>query len=367
KGMLRLTFDCQPSHITAQTYFYGEREIATQKKGFLQKKYILSSCEPQYIETKYHELNSYGEVRTWSSIPDISLKQSDWGVEEQAGSSAHWAALEAWKTFAVQFGWLGPDNKQGSLRVLTEWRDAQGKYEPNARYLNHQGQSYIYIGGIQEIPLVALDLIGHEYAHGFISQATRLGYSRTSGAIHEGLADIFGTIVEYYTLKGSDKWNWEIGDQVTPFRNLADPHRLNMPKIAGPADPFWYDNSLTGCPQPNNLPLPVGNDRCGIHQNSTVMSHWFYLLSEGGTGLDIPVSPLGIEKAGDILFQTVTGYVQEEMDFSSMRQACVQATEDLYGPCSRETAEVQNAWAAVGVGEPQKQFSDYQYRSDFLQ
>ena len=206
-----LSYDCQPSQITAETAYYGPRELATQKKGFIQKKHILSTCEPQYVQTKYHELNSFGEVRTWSSIPEISLRQSNWGKEEQSGASAHWAALEAWQTFAVQFGWLGPDNQQGPLRVLTDWRDAQGKYIANARYLNHQGQSYIYIGGLEEMPLVTLDLIGHEYAHGFISHASSLGYSRTTGAIHEGLADIFGTLVEYYTLKDEGGWDWKMG------------------------------------------------------------------------------------------------------------------------------------------------------------
>ncbi|MEO1807906.1 MAG: M4 family metallopeptidase [Bacteroidota bacterium] len=353
---LPLTYNCQPSKITAETNYYGQREIATQKKGFIQKKHLLSTCEPQYIQTKYHELNSFGEVRTWSSISDISLRQSDWGSEEQVGASAHWAALEAWQTFAVQFGWLGPDNQQGSLRVLADWRDPKGKYVPNARYLNHQGQSYIYVGGLAENPLVTLDLIGHEYAHGFISHASGLAYSRTSGAIHEGLADIFGTLVEYYVLRDEGTWDWKMGDRVYTFRDLADPHSLQMPKVAGPSDPYWYDNSIAACPEPNNLPFPTGNDRCGIHQNSTVMSHWFYLLAEGGQGLDVPVSPIGIETAGEIIFHTVAAYVQEEMDFEAMRAATLQATADLYGPCSRALAEVRNAWAAVGVGEPHNEF-----------
>ena len=53
------------------------------------------------------------------------------------------------------------------------------------------------------------------------------------------------------------------------------------------------------------------NDNGGIHTNSGVQNHWFYLLAEGGSGTNdmnntYQVAGIGLEKAARIAYRTLT-------------------------------------------------------------
>lgn len=77
-------------------------------------------------------------------------------------------------------------------------------------------------------PLTGLDIIGHEFGHGFTSQHSDLEYHDESGAINEAFSDMAGVAVRQYLLDESklvynkvhvvpDKITWKVGESVTPY------------------------------------------------------------------------------------------------------------------------------------------------------
>jgi hypothetical protein len=87
----------------------------------------------------------------------------------------------------------------------------------------------------------------------------------------------------------------------------------------------------------------------------SVQDYWYYLLSEGGPGVNdngdsYNVEGIGMEKATDIVYRNLTLYLIPSTTFADARQGSIQAALDLYGACSNEVLQVINAWHAVGLG-----------------
>ena len=99
----------------------------------------------------------------------------------------------------------------------------------------------------------------------------------------------------------------------------------------------------------------AANDFGGVHINGGVQNHWFYLLSQGGSGTneygyDYSVTGIGIEKAAQIAYRNLTYYLSPASQYIHAREGSIQAAIDLYGETSNEVLQVTNAWCAVGVG-----------------
>lgn len=125
-----------------------------------------------------------------------------------------------------------------------------------------------------------LDLIAHEFTHGVVASKTSLEmiYFGTPGAINEAYADIFGCFVE---TDWTEKEDWMIGEDVTKItclRNIADPEKSGYPSSVGGR--FFIDYTS------NDWQNYRTNDRCGVHRNSTVISHSAYLMRRYGISMD---------------------------------------------------------------------------------
>ncbi|MBL0310535.1 MAG: M4 family metallopeptidase [Bacteroidetes bacterium] len=195
-------------------------------------------------------------------------------------------------------------------------------------------------GGNGYAPLTALDIVGHEITHGLTSFTAKLSNSsRESGALNEGFSDIFGTTIEFYATPS--KADWTIAEDVgTPFRSLSNPKTYFQPDTY--LGTYWKNDSL---------------DSFGAHTNLGVLNHWYYLLCQGGNGTNdkgsvYSVSGIGMEKAANIAFRTLTVYLTSNSKYADARFYSVLSAEDLYGVCSPEAAATVAAWYAVGVGGP---------------
>ncbi|MCH8331151.1 MAG: M4 family metallopeptidase, partial [Bacteroidetes bacterium] len=194
-----------------------------------------------------------------------------------------------------------------------------------------------YGDGSSGKPYQALDVCGHEITHGLTSNTSNLIYSRESGAMNESFSDIFGCTIEFYT-KGSGG-NWLMGEDLgNTFRNLLNPKAKNDPNCY--MGQYWHT---------------AATDNYGVHTNSGVQNHWFYILSEGKTGVNdnldaYSVNGLGILAASEIAFRNNTVYLIPTSDYDDARFFSIQATIDFYGSCTAEVVETANAWYAVGVG-----------------
>ena len=199
-------------------------------------------------------------------------------------------------------------------------------------------------GNVAARPLTSLDVCGHEVGHGICQATAGLVYQDESGALNEGFSDIWGACVEQraaalFNLPGKN--TWLIGEEIMlaggGLRSLINPKTYNDPDTYKGTN--WYAGAL---------------DNGGVHTNSGVLNHWFYLLSHGGTGTNDNGSTYSITGIG-IIGAAKIAYLTEKLlsptsGFVSARTMAVQAAITLYGANSSQVRAVDNAWAAVGVG-----------------
>ena len=197
-------------------------------------------------------------------------------------------------------------------------------------------------------PLVPIDIMAHEFSHLVITRNGHGGltYFGESGALNESFADIIGISVKQYATGAND---WMIGSGVmiyaSALRSMKNPIECLQPDTyAGENWADVTDNSQAG-------------DNGGVHTNSGVQNFWYYLLSEGGSGINdlndtYSVAGIGIDKAVQIVYRNLLWYITPEATYTDTRNGSIQAAIDLYGKGSQEHQSVANAWYAVGVGNP---------------
>lgn len=202
---------------------------------------------------------------------------------------------------------------------------------------------YYGIGdGIKMSPVVALDVMAHEFTHLVTKSTAKLEYQGEPGALNESFSDIIGISVKH-AVKGSKAAdNWLIGDDV----ELQEPcmrdmsHRLTTRK----KQPIYYKGE-------------DWKDDADVHDNSGVQNYWFYVLCKGGEfdniqgpwGDGLVVDGIGMNKAVQIAYRNLTQYLSESSNHADARLGSLQAAADLYGEFSSEYESVDDAWCAVGV------------------
>ncbi len=123
----------------------------------------------------------------------------------------------------------------------------------------------------------ALDIVAHELTHGVTNFTSRLEYVNESGALNEAFSDMMGTSVEFFFQPigaGLMKADYLIGEDIVRGGALEG--------VRSMANPALYD-------QPDHysklvrLPPDDEHDNGGVHTNSGIPNHAFYLAIEGGT------------------------------------------------------------------------------------
>jgi len=203
-------------------------------------------------------------------------------------------------------------------------------------------------------PMAVLDVAGHELTHGVINFTADLEYRNESGALNESFADIFGTTVEFYgqpdmssrypqrTLGGAD---WLIGEDCVrngpPIRDMRSPTNTNTAMSPQPSrygGKNWIDYNKTSW------------DFGGVHINSGVQNHFYYLLCQGGRGTNDGIvynlAGIGMNNARHIAYRALVVYCTKHTTFAGARTAWLSAAQDL-NPAW--VAPVAAAWSAVGV------------------
>ncbi|HEY0737535.1 MAG TPA: M4 family metallopeptidase, partial [Herpetosiphonaceae bacterium] len=259
-----------------------------------------------------------------------------------AAVDAHFGAAQTWDYYLSSFGRRGIDGEGFQIISRVHYGTNYSNAFWDGEYMTYgDGDGFVFK------PLISLDIAAHEITHGVTTMTADLIYAGESGALNESFSDIFGTAVEFYSggvggrqpdyFIGEDIF--QIPDAMPGFRNLQDPTEDN--------DPAHYSTRLFPEPcTPNEE-----NDDCGVHSNSGIQNHAFYLLAEGGTnavsGLSVPA--IGRAKAEAIFYRALTSYLFPSANFSDGRAAALSAAADLYGAGSAEYAATAQAWTAVGV------------------
>ena len=198
-----------------------------------------------------------------------------------------------------------------------------------------------------------LDVIGHELTHGVTEFTSGLIYENESGALNEAFSDMMGNTTEFYAeQRGLDpkaEPDWLIGEDVIPagpvyggdeagFRNMGDPE--------ADGNPDHYSELYRG-----------PNDNGGVHSNSGIPNHAYFLAVNGGTnaGCDsvgsgghqhavdcsVRVPAIGLGASRKIFYRGFTSMTE----YANMCDAR-SATMAVAG---KSRTAINKAWAAVGV------------------
>ncbi|MFN8640968.1 MAG: M4 family metallopeptidase [Candidatus Binatia bacterium] len=184
----------------------------------------------------------------------------------------------------------------------------------------------------------SLDVVAHELTHGVTQYTANLVYEDQPGALNEALSDIFGSAVEAYAFGATD---WLHGSQLSaPDRNLADPGSIAIcdgcPAYLSRMSEFFGPGNAT-------LDRFVNRDNGGVHINSSIVNHAFYLLAEG---LD---DALGIAPAERIFYRALGAHLLANSQFVDARLACLASARELFGAGSREEQRTAQAFDAVEI------------------
>ena len=187
----------------------------------------------------------------------------------------------------------------------------------------------------------ALDIVAHEIAHGVTDYTSDLIYRNESGALNESFSDIMGTAVEFMFHPP--------GDGVHRADYLCGEDAVRPAGIRSMANPGAY-----GHPDHYSIRFTGTTDNGGVHINSGISNHVFYLAIEGGTNRTsgLAVQGVGAANRGQIeavFYRAVTQLLPANATFAIARTATIQAARDLYGANSATERAITEAWTAAGV------------------
>ena len=189
----------------------------------------------------------------------------------------------------------------------------------------------------------ALDIVAHEITHGVMEFTSDLIYRNESGALNESFSDIMATGVEFFFMPpGNDllQADYRCAEDVVRgpengIRSLANPSAFGHPD--------HYSIRFTGT-----------SDNGGVHINSGISNHAFYLAIEGGTNRVSGLAVQGVGSANRVQIETAfyrafTQLLPASATFGMARAATLQSARDLYGVGSAAERAIAEAWDAVGV------------------
>jgi PKD repeat protein/Zn-dependent metalloprotease len=307
---------------TANTTFYGVKNIETTQAG--QSLFFLND-ESRNIRVSARN----GEQGSISPIYDTDNVWEDTSLQYRTAQTAMWVMQEVHDIVSAEFDFTLGYDSDAPLNVYVAASGNESYYTAGGIYITFSPTSYTN---------AMVDLVGHELMHWFISQSSNLAGTGEALAISESLSDIFGTYMEHRILGQEADYLIASERTATGIRNLSNP------KSKGHADSYlgqWYNYSW------NNTQLLK-------YQNGGVMNYWFYLLSEGGEGVNdfvdaYQVDGIGIESAFRIVQRMESMYLISTATFEDAMYASQIAAQDLFGECSNELIQVTRAWAAVNI------------------
>jgi thermolysin len=308
-----------------------------------------------YLENTTRKVGTFDFRNTTSSVYRFTDTNDVWDSSTQrAAVDAQYGAEKTMGYYQSVHGRNGIDGSGGpayyssavgAVGLISSIVHYSSGY--NNAFWNGSYMTYGDGDGSNFSPLVTLDICGHEMTHGVTERTANLTFAGESGALNESTSVVFGAMVERYTRGVTNSNTWKIGeDAYTPgiagdaLRRMDDPHAIG--------DPDHYSLRL----YPGSCTPSDTNDNCGVHTNSSIANHAFYLIAAGGTNRvsGVTVSGVGPDNAAKIWYRALTFYMTSGTNFSGARTATLNAAADLFGSTSTQYNSVATGWCAVGIG-----------------
>jgi bacillolysin len=274
------------------------------------------------------------------------LVQGPGSPSQAAAVDAHYYAGVVDDFFQETFGRDSIDDNGMQILSLVHYGNRYCNAFWNGAYMTYgdgDGKSCLPLSG-------GLDVDGHELTHGVTDFTSNLIYENESGALNEAFSDMLGNTIEFYAedngLDPAGEPDFRIGEDVinadspatAGFRNMGDPGEFG--------DPDHVVDKYTG-----------DADGGGVHTNSGIANHAYYLTATGGqnagctaTALrpathtedcEVVVPALGLDRTAQIYYAAFTA-LPEYANFCDARNATTAVAK-------RAGDAVGLAWDAVGV------------------
>lgn len=245
-------------------------------------------------------------------------------------------------TFELYLNAYGRDSIDGDGLPL----DASVHYDEKYNNAFWNGEQMVFGDGDGEIFLdftIPVDVIGHELTHGVTQHTANLTYFGQPGALNESVSDVFGSLIKQYALgQSAAEADWLIGAGL--LAPSVTGQALRSMKAPGTA----YDDDVLGKdPQPATMDdyVTTGRDNGGVHLNSGIPNHAFFLVADALGGH-------AWERAGQIWYDVLTGgRLPAQALFKDFAALTLSAARDRFGD-GEEAQAVLKAWEQVGV-DPQ--------------
>ncbi|KAA3624780.1 MAG: T9SS C-terminal target domain-containing protein [Bacteroidetes bacterium] len=246
--------------------------------------------------------------------------------------SAHFHAAESYEYFRGVHSRNSINGSGGNIVAFINVAETDGSGMDNAFW---NGAAMFYGNGSQAFssPLQkSLDTGGHEMTHGVVGSSAGLIYQGQSGALNESFADVFGVMI--------DPDDWQLGEDIVnsgiftsgALRDLSDPNQGGN----GLSFPGWQPAHMN---EYEDLPFTSEGDNGGVHVNSGIPNHAFYLYA----------TSVGNSDARRVYYRALTTYLTNQSQFIDCRLAVIQSASDIFGSSSNQVAAAASAFDQVGI------------------
>ena len=269
--------------------------------------------------------------------PATSTSQLSFSDPEAA--SALYCLGRTYDFYQSEFGRNSYDNAGANMIGVVRYADKAGTPTANAHWSS--AGKYMAFGNADKYA-GAIDIVAHEMTHAVVNTTADLAYQNQSGAMNESFADIFGEGSEWKVAGVSD---WKMGTSLSkPSRDMKAPGSMQIGSLGRSYPEKMSEFISASDPFLDNL---VNRDSGGVHLNSSIPNHAFYLLVEG-----LPGGGIGRSKAHQIFYRTLATKLSKNSDFQDLRAGAVLSAKELYGASSAESLKVMAAFDAVEIYDP---------------
>lgn len=295
----------------------------------------LAATVPAAATTNHLKREIYDGGRKAALPGKLIRKEGQPATGDKEADDAYDGAGEVYDLYFKEFGRDSLDNAGLTLKATVHHRL---KYN-NAFW---EGTQMAYGDGDGQIfrTFTELSVVGHEMSHGVVQFSGGLVYRGESGALNESFADVFGALtLQRKAGQSASEADWLIGKGILGpgIKGVA----LRNMKAPGTA----YDDALLGKdPQPYHMDFFVQTtgDNGGVHINSGIPNHAFYLYSQylGGNAWGKP---------GKVWYDAIQKINNATATFNDWARQTHDSSIALFGAGSTETLMLRRAWKLVGV------------------
>lgn len=308
------------------TIYSGQQSIESQYYNNVYR--LRDYTRGNGIET--YAYSSYNQNTNTFIGYDYTSTNSSWSnmsTYDRAALDVHWGVETTYDYYYNTWSRNSYDNHGAELISFVNINDS------NAFWTGNNMAYGIY----NTYPMVSLDVTAHELTHAFTQSTSALIYQGESGAINEGMSDVFATCVERFAKPNNGDNIWLIGEDIPTF-NYRD---MRYPICKYYHGNGWKDTSI------------INDDNGGVHRNSGVFSYWFYLLSKGSNGVNesgiyYSVDSIGLDRAIQICYLMNTAYLTSNSSYADACRCSYLAAIAL-GYSYDVLEQIYRAWVDVGV------------------